>query len=148
LLKERPTLRFFFTGAADERAYVEQALARNESVRNRAVNCAGLLTLGEFIALLSRSRLLLTNDSAPMHIASAVGTPVVALFGPESPQFYGPLGRAVVLYKPPSCSPCLNIYNAKLFICPYEARCMKQITIEDVLHAIKRVHVAAEPVAE
>jgi ADP-heptose:LPS heptosyltransferase len=127
--------RLFFTGSADEHAYVEAALRHSPEAQSHAVNCAGLLTLGELIALLERSSLFLTNDSGPMHIASSVGTPMVALFGPESPQFYGPLGRSRVLYKEISCSPCLNMYNAKLFECPYNARCMKETSTNEVLEA-------------
>ncbi|MEK9138502.1 MAG: glycosyltransferase family 9 protein, partial [Bacteroidota bacterium] len=99
ILHRRRNVRFFFTGSADEHAYVEAALRHSPKVQSHAVNCAGLLTLGELIALLERSSLFLTNDSGPMHIASSVGTPMVALFGPESPQFYGPFGPSRVLYK-------------------------------------------------
>jgi ADP-heptose:LPS heptosyltransferase len=70
-----------------------------------------------------------------MHIAGAVGTPVVALFGPESPVLYGPPGDARVMYKSLSCSPCLTVYNAKQFVCPFNARCMKEIGVEEVASA-------------
>jgi ADP-heptose:LPS heptosyltransferase len=103
------------------------------------LNCAGLLTLDEFIALVERSSLFLTSDSGPMHIAASVGTPVVALFGPESPHFYGPLGHSHVIYKGIACSPCLNIYNAKLFVCPFRARCMSEIPVHEVVAAARRL---------
>lgn len=146
LMEEYRHHRFFFTGSADERRYVQAAIDRHEALRNRAVNCAGLLTLGEFFALLQRSKVFITNDSGPMHIASAVGVPLVALFGPESPHFYGPLGEARVLYKPPACSPCLNMYNAKLFQCPYEAMCMRQIDVENVVREVRHL-IERSPVA-
>jgi len=63
----------------------------------------------------------------------------VALFGPESPAFYGPLGESVSLYSGIFCSPCLNIYAAKRFVCPYNARCMDLITVSDVADALRRV---------
>lgn len=137
LHEEVPARRFFFTGSADERSYVQAEIERRADVAAFAVNCAGLLTLGEFIALLRHCRLFITNDSGPMHVASAVGLPVVALFGPESPQFYGPLAHARVVYKQLPCSPCLNVYNAKLFVCPYDARCMKELSVEEVLSAVQ-----------
>jgi len=127
--------RFAFVGAADERAYVAAALAQAPDLAEHVVNCAGRLSLGGFIALLERSALLLTNDSGPMHVAGAVGTPIVALFGPESPALYGPQGIAHVLYKSLSCSPCLTVYNAKQFVCPFDARCMQEITVEEVTAA-------------
>jgi ADP-heptose:LPS heptosyltransferase len=136
LLAQNPHRRFLFLGTKAEREYVGRMLHENPDIQFASVNCAGALSLGEAIALLERSSFLLTNDSGPMHLASAAGTPVVALFGPESPRFYGPLGEHRIVYKSLSCSPCLNIYNAKLFVCPYDALCMKEITVEDVLAAI------------
>jgi heptosyltransferase-2 len=113
-------------------------LLHDADVRRNSFNAAGLLSLGELIALLQRSTLILTNDSGPMHIAAALGRPVVALFGPESPALYGPpAGATRTIYKAVSCSPCLNVYNAKLFVCPYHARCMKEISTTDVLDAIR-----------
>ena len=140
-----PSVRFFFTGTADERGYVNEALGREPGLAPHAVNCAGLLTLDEFIALLERSSLFLTSDSGPMHIAASVGTPLVALFGPESPRFYGPLGDSRVIYKGISCSPCLNIYNAKLFVCPYHARCMSEISTHEVVSAVRQLLPSLSP---
>ena len=137
LAKGAPT-RFVFIGTVGERDYVEKALAMEIIVKANAFNAAGLLSIGELVALLDRSSLLLTNDSGPMHIASAVGTRVVALFGPESPAFYGPSLRSCrPIYKAIECSPCLNAYDAKLFVCPYNARCMKEISVQEVLSAIE-----------
>ncbi len=134
----RPGATFFLSGTRTEHAYVEEMIARWELSGN-VRNVAGVLSLGEFVALLEASDALLTCDSGPAHLASAVGTPVVALFGPESPAFYGPLGESVTLYSGISCSPCLNIYAAKRFVCPYNARCMDLITVSDVADALRRV---------
>ncbi len=128
-----------FTGNPAERRYVEGIFDRHPALRNDATNCAGLLSLGEFIALLERSRLLITNDSAPMHLAAAAGTRSIALFGPESPRFYGPLGGGTAIYKALPCSPCLNVYAAKVFICPYQAQCMRDISVDEVLAAIEHL---------
>ncbi|MBM2840888.1 MAG: glycosyl transferase [Bacteroidetes bacterium] len=134
--------RFFLIGSDDEHDYVQAAIDGSPpGLKMCAVNCAGLLSLGELIALFERSSLLLTNDSGPMHIASAVGTPVIALFGPESPRFYGPVENARVVYKAISCSPCMNVYNAKLFVCPYNARCMHEISVNEVLGEVERLMV-------
>jgi len=143
LLAERPGVRFVFTGSIEERGYVEEALRHDVGVQHNSINAAGLLSLGELIALLERSSLLLTNDSGPMHIAAAMGRPVVALFGPESPAFYGPSAQSsLTIYKAISCSPCLNAYNAKLFVCPFDARCMKEISIAEVLAAVRSLRPA------
>lgn len=137
LTKEAGPLRIFLTGSSGEFRYVEDARRRHPALLSSSMNCAGLLTLGELIALFERTAVFLTNDSGPMHLAASVGTPVVALFGPESPQFYGPAGTSRIIYKRIACSPCLNVYNAKLFVCPYDARCMKEIPTTEVLEAVR-----------
>ena len=139
LLRRNEARRFFFIGNRDEREYVGRALASMPGFPSYIINSAGDLSLGELVALLERSVLLITNDSGPMHIADAVGTPIVALFGPESPEFYGPIGLARVIYKALPCSPCLNMYNAKLFVCPYHARCMHEISTMEVLDAVEEL---------
>ena len=64
------------------------------------MNVAGLLSFAQLGALMQQCHLFVGNDSAPMHLAAAVGTPVVALFGPTSPRKYGPYGagNAVVRF--------------------------------------------------
>ncbi|MFN0158206.1 MAG: glycosyltransferase family 9 protein, partial [Bacteroidota bacterium] len=131
--------RFFFIGSRDEHEYVQRHLDSKPDLQKHVTNCAGVLSIGELAALFEQSSLLLTNDSGPMHIAASLGTPVVALFGPESPQFYGPRTNARMIYKALNCSPCLNMYNAKLFHCPYNARCMSEISTAEVMHAIDEV---------
>jgi heptosyltransferase-1 len=78
-------------------------------MRTSAINLVGRTSIKELIALLRRVRLLITNDSGPMHLATAVGTPVVALFGPTDPIRTGPYGlehRAIRSGIP--CSPCFS----------------------------------------
>jgi ADP-heptose:LPS heptosyltransferase len=133
---ENPTALFCLIGSATERKYVDgvrQAIPNNV---HDTLNLAGLLTLREIIQLFSLSRLLITNDSGPMHVAAAVGLPTVALFGPESPDFYGPLGnRTINLYAGLRCSPCLNVYDAKVFKCLIGGQCMKEISVGQVVEA-------------
>ncbi len=136
LSASNPERRFFFLGTADEFVYVASALERHPDLNGVVFNCAGLLTLGETIALLRRSALLLSNDSGPVHVAAACGTPVVGLYGPESPELYGPLGTGRLIYRHLACSPCLTVYNAKGYVCPFNARCMKEITVDEVLAVI------------
>jgi len=137
LVRDDPSRRIFFIGNGSERRYVGEALRQAGGEAAGFRNCSGELSVGELVALLERASFLVTNDSGPMHLAAAVGTPVVALFGPESPVFYGPAGPSAVCYKSISCSPCLNVYNAKQTACPYNTRCMAEITTNDVLDAIR-----------
>lgn len=85
-------------------------------------------------ALLSRARLLVSNDSGPMHLAAAVGTPVVAFFGPTDPGRTAPTGAASrVLDRYVFCSPCFRSS------CPYGHECMKEITVEMALAACAEI---------
>lgn len=93
---------------------------------SRVINLAGKSTLKELIALIACCKILVTNDSGPMHIAAAVGTFPLALFGSTNPTQTGPYGIGEVIYKRAACSPC---YQRR---CPIDFRCMKDISVEDV----------------
>jgi len=95
-------------------------------------------SLGEVAALLKKCRLLISNDSGPVHIAVAVGTPVVSIFGRLdpglSPQRWGPVGPCdIVLHKDVGCKECLA-HNCKLSF-----KCLDAITVEDVLSAAEKL---------
>lgn len=95
-----------FTSAPDaqETGMVQRVLAR---LPFPATSLAGRLTLKELAALMARARLFIGMDSAPMHIAAAVGTPVVALFGPSGANIWGPWQvPARVITSDHSCRPC------------------------------------------
>jgi ADP-heptose:LPS heptosyltransferase len=69
-----------------------------------------------------------------MHLAAAIGAPTLGLFGPETPVMYGPLGlRARALYRPPACSPCINVHDNKVASCIYgEPQCLMSISVDEV----------------
>jgi len=138
-LERRPETAVILTGDATERRYVQTMLHAHPTLGGKTFNYAGRLSLGEFLALMERVAWLLTNDSAPMHFAASMGTPVVALFGPESPAMYAPLGRGRTLYAGLPCSPCLSVYRAKQFSCPYDTLCMRSLSTTSVLEAIGQV---------
>jgi lipopolysaccharide heptosyltransferase II len=93
------------TGGPDDRAQVDHVKALLRDVR--VIDTAGQLDLPATAALLARLDVLVTGDTGPMHLAAAMATPVVALFGPSNPARYGPLGEGhhVVRIDLP-CSPC------------------------------------------
>jgi heptosyltransferase-2 len=94
---------------------------------------SGRTTVRELMALLKKCRLLLTNDAGPMHIAGALGVPVVAVFGPTNPDTTGPVGADYeVVRQPVECSPCL------LRECPIDHRCMVKIQSQEVYEAAVR----------
>ena len=98
------------------------------------INLAGKTSLREFMALLACCRLLLTNDSGPMHLTAALGTPVVVPFGSTSPDLTGPGlpgdPRHSLLRSDAPCTPCFRRS------CPIDFRCMTGITVERVLNAV------------
>ena len=97
-------------------------------------NLAGKTSLRELMSLLKLCRVLLTNDTGPMHVAAALGTPVVVPFGSTSPELTGPGlpgdARNHLLKSDAPCSPCF------LRECPIDFRCMNGIGVEQVVHAV------------
>ena len=88
----------------------------------------------ELAAVLKQARLVVSNDSGPMHLAAAVGTPVVALFGPTDPGRTAPTGAPFrVLDRYVFCSPCFRDE------CPYAHECMEEILVADVLRACEEM---------
>jgi len=98
-----------------------------------AVNLGGRTSLRELAYLYQRSRLLITTDSGPMHLAAAVETPVIALFGPTDPVRTGPYGEGHrVLRKGLPCSPCFQKSCNRVI-------CMEDISVDEVFDAVKEV---------
>ena len=106
--------------------------------RSSAVNACGRLTLRQSADVIRRATVLVTNDSAPLHFAQAVGTPTVAIFGPTAPAFgFGPRGPRdrVVERGGLACRPC-SPHGPE--ICPLGHHlCMKSLTVDQVLGAIE-----------
>ncbi len=96
---------------------------------------AGKTSLRELIALISECDVFVTNDSGPMHIAYAVGTPIAAIFGSTSPELTGPIGEGHEVIKAGlDCSPCFERTCDRDYI-----RCMFGVTSEDVYESIRRL---------
>jgi heptosyltransferase II len=109
---------------------IESAIGNQQS----AINLAGKTSLRELMALLKSCCVLLTNDTGPMHVAAALGVPVVAIFGSTSPELTGPISSNEVQHQiiksNAQCSPCF------LRECPIDFRCMNGINIERVVEAV------------
>ena len=135
IAEERVTV--VLIGARSEFAYTQDVAERAASPR--CVNLAGELSTGALTAVLARAGVVVTNDSGPMHIAAALGAPTLGLFGPETPVMYGPLGlRARALYRPPPCSPCINVHNNKVASCIYgQPQCLVAISVDEVFDAAR-----------
>jgi len=104
-----------------------------EGIGEGCLNLSGETSLMQLAALLRRCRLLVTNDTGTMHVAAAVGTRVVAIFGPTDPRTTSPLGKGhVVIRREVPCSPCLKR------VCPEDHRCMELISVANVLEAAQK----------
>lgn len=120
-----------FGGAED----AETCKLVSGGVKRKHLNLAGGITLRQFMAILKRLSVFVTNDSGPMHIASALGVPTVAIFGSTDPALTGPLGkRTRLLIKKLDCSPCFERE------CKYKHyRCLTEITPQEVLEAAEEL---------
>jgi heptosyltransferase-2 len=121
--------RVVLFGSLGEVPLVERIRAH---MTHQAASFAGQDTLGSFMALAARCAVVIANDSGSMHIANAVGTPVVALFGPTDPRRTAPTAApATVLHRALHCSPCFRT------TCPYSDHpCMRFIGVDDVFRAV------------
>lgn len=121
-------------GASHDRAAgraVESWLRANApAAAGRVVNLIGRTSLPNLVGVISRMSALVTNDSGAMHLAAAVGRPVVAVFGPTNERATHPIGDHHVLTAPVFCRPCM------LRDCPIDHRCMKRISVDDVHAAV------------
>jgi len=114
---------------------IELAQQIRQMAKSSPVIMAGRTTIKQFAAIAKKSALFIGSDSGAMHIAAAVGTPVVALFGPSNPAEWGPRGEATeVIYKGLDCRTCFHPTCRR-----GEQNCMKLISVDEVATASKRL---------
>jgi ADP-heptose:LPS heptosyltransferase len=129
LLVQRFSAEVFIVGGPDDRSVAERVFS---GMQGNAFDLVGKLTLLQLAAFLEGCDMVVSNDTGPMHLAAAVATPVVALFGPGNPRRYGPYGPEGfhrVIQGGASCSPCSR------FGCR-DKDCMIEITPERVLETV------------
>lgn len=132
LAESHPTLRFAILGSADEQSLGE-LIAR--AAPKQCLDLIGKITLPEMVEWIRLSTLMVSNDTGPMHVAAALGKPVVALFGPTEPRRTGPYGQVEhVLKLSLPCQPCFDSRCA--YVKPQE--CLRGISPATVLEAITR----------
>jgi len=125
-------VRTVLTGAREDAEFANQ-IAR--LAKSKPIVAAGKTGIMELASLIKHFKVYITPDSAPMHIAAAAGTPFIALFGPTEPDRHVVRsGNCVIMCKSDDlkCSPCYNP------TCTKKNACMKKITVDEVLEAMKR----------
>ena len=110
------------------------AAAIKAGMRQKPRDLTGQLTFGQLGALLERCDLFVGHDTGAMHLAVAVGAPVVAIFGPSDPRMYGPYGeKSVALWHDVGCNPCL--LRGRWDTACRRFRCIEAVTVEEVWQA-------------
>ena len=140
LAASHPDTRFAVLGSQEDKSLGE-FIAREEP--SRCVNLCGATTLTEMVEWIRLSDLLITNDTGPMHVAAALGKPVVALFGPTEPRRTGPYGQLQnVLRIDLPCSPCLKS------TCHFEKlnECLRGLSPAAVFERVKKISPSVQPV--
>lgn len=122
--------------------YSETEIAKKvaENMRYEAIDLAGKTAIGEFAALLSKTRLIITNDGGPLHMAVALGINSVSIFGPVDDIVYGPYppsSNHIVIKKDIPCRPCYQQF--RIPACYYDRECIKSISVEEVFDAVRRL---------
>ncbi|MCK4827650.1 lipopolysaccharide heptosyltransferase II [bacterium] len=130
-------VKVIIVGGEDEKD-ITSAEAMKDYMSDKAVSFAGKLSISELASCLKRAAVFISNDSGPVHIASAVGTPAVVIFGRSlpglSPRRWGPTGRNdVVLHKDVGCGDTCLAHN-----CKKDFACLKAITVDEVYEAAER----------
>jgi lipopolysaccharide heptosyltransferase II len=131
-LAARRVFRFVLLGAPEDRSIAESIAS---AAPQRCLNLAGQTSLPEMVEWIRASELIITNDTGPMHVAAALGKPMVAIFGPTEPRRTGPYGHleeALQLDLP--CVPCLRSRCRN----PKHLECLRELAPGTVLNAVER----------
>lgn len=132
LIESYPDLSIVITGSDEEYSYCKKTA---DSIGNKALVSAGQIQLKYLPALVKRFKALVTGDTGTMHIAIAVGTPVISLFAVADPATSGPyydLSRHSIISKGRTCDPCAGKK------CEYQ-KCMENISVDEVFEAVKKI---------
>lgn len=129
LINDKLQVKVVFTGG--EKEPIEEITS---SMTTEKINLGGQTSLSELACLYKKAKIVISTDSGPMHLAAAVGTPVIALFGPTDPARTGPYGRGnTVIRTQLSCSPCF------LKKCTTR-KCMEDISVEQVFAVVENIN--------
>lgn len=152
ILADRYKAKIIFIGGKNDESAVNSV---KKMMSQEAIIAAGKISLGQTAALLTRTKLLLCNNSGPMHIAAALNVRTVSIFGSADPRIHRPWGSGhAVLQNPLECSPCYyptfrdtleetkqrNSWVGKRFKCRAgDYRCLTSITVDQVVEAAEHI---------
>jgi lipopolysaccharide heptosyltransferase II len=135
LIRQQAAQVLLVGGPGDQAAVA----AVRQAMRESAIELVRRWEWGELAALIRQSNLFLGHDTGMMHLATAVGTPTLAVFGPSDPQIYGPYGEhAVYVWRPTYESPCFY-EGVAVPDCPCAMQCMRNVAAANVLQAAQKL---------
>ncbi|MCE2400024.1 lipopolysaccharide heptosyltransferase II [Candidatus Poribacteria bacterium] len=122
--------QILFVGVKDEIPIISQI---QDLMEGKSINIAGKTTITQLASILHTCNVFIGNDSGPMHLAAAVGTQTIGLYGPGDPKRFGPVGdKCQTIRKKPDCPPCLGAN------CRFGTDgCMSKIQVDDVIQILK-----------
>lgn len=133
ITRHLPALHIVLVGEKSERALSEVIAADIPGI----INLVGKTSLQQLMAVLARSRVLVSTDTGPAHVAAALATPVISIFGPSEASNTGPFasnnGWAVAVTENVGCNPCVNTERANTCT---DNKCMQAVTPSDVMKLI------------
>ena len=133
-------MQVLLIGGPDDAKLNQALVAGLDAPIETVIDLAGKTSFGQSAAQIEACELFIGNDSSPMHLAAAVGTPVIAIFGPTSPQEYGPYPlddpKHIALWHNPKGQPCF--FLGKMQPCA-NCTCMQAVTVEEVWSAVERL---------
>lgn len=136
-LADKKQVKIVLAGSASEKSIIEDIAGL---MRAESIHLIGL-DLIDFLALLSESGLLITNDGGPLHMAVGLGVKTISIFGPVDDLVYGPFPRDeqrhIAVKKYLDCRPCYQ--NFRLPPCPYDQRCLTGISVDEVFAAAEKL---------
>jgi heptosyltransferase-2 len=130
---------FVITGAKNEQGKIARIIS---GVKDKeSVFVPEGINVPQLFALISGYDLMISNDTGPMHISAAQGVPTIGLFGPNTPVRFGPFPpkKNIAIYHEKECRPCINVHKGEFRKCPHAGKCMKAITVGEVLSAARRL---------
>lgn len=136
-LVEKFQAKVIIFGSKSESALCDKC---QQLMQHKAINACAKTGLMQFAALLSKCRLVITNDGGPLHVAVALGIDTVSIFGPVDERVYGPYsakGRHIVIKKDFNCRPCYK--NFRMPQCKFERRCLNDIRSDDVFLLAEKI---------
>lgn len=143
-LSQQAQATFVLLGSTAERRHAD-AVARALPAGVRLVDLVGEAPLVELAAILERLALLIVGDTGPLHLAAAVGTPVVAVFGPSDPRRYAPSGApSAVVHADLWCRPCHRVRRPPARCRDVTPDCLAGVSVDAVVEAARRLLAAGD----